>query len=50
MPPTLGAALLCSSRAGSDIGLLSRNVIVHQDWGRTLSVCSFVILVGFVEL
>ena len=36
MPPTLGAALLCSSRVGSDMWLLSRNSIVHQDWGRTL--------------
>ena len=33
MPPTLGAALLCSSRAGSDMWLLSRNSIVHRDWG-----------------
>ena len=36
MPPTLGAALLCSSRAGSDIWLLSRNSIVHWNWGRTV--------------
>ena len=35
-----GAALLCSSRAGSDMGLLSGNSIVHRDWGRTI---------GFVE-
>ena len=27
MPPTLGVALLCSSRAGSDMWLLSRNFI-----------------------
>ena len=30
MPPTLGAALLCSSRAGSDMWLLSRNYIKRQ--------------------
>ena len=51
MPLTLGAALLFSSRAGSDMWLLSRNSNVHQDWGRTIGVCvcSLVVLVGFVE-
>ena len=39
MPSELGAALLCSSRAGSDMWLLSRNSIVHRDWGRTIGVC-----------
>ena len=38
MPPTLGATLLCSSRAGSDMGLLSSNSIVHRDWGRDIDV------------
>ena len=56
MPPTLGTALLCSSRVGSDTYLLSRNSIVHRDWGKTIGVCvcvcvcSFVVVVGFVEL
>ena len=39
MRATLGAALLCSSRAGFDMWLLSRNSIVHRDWGRTIGVC-----------
>ena len=33
MSPTLGMALLYSSGAGSDMRLLSRNSIVHRDWG-----------------
>ena len=50
-----GAALLCSSRAGFDMWLLSRKSIVHRDWGRTIGVClcSFVVVVvvvGFLEL
>ena len=44
MPPTLGAALLCSSRAGSDMWLLSGN-LEHRDWGRTIGVCVFSFLV-----
>ena len=48
MPLTLGAALPCSSRAGSNMWLLSRNSIVHRDWGRTIGVCvcvcSFVVV------
>ena len=39
MPPTLGAALLCSSRPGSDMWLLSINSTVYRDWGRTIGVC-----------
>ena len=50
MPPPLGAALLYSSRACSNMLLLSSNSIVHRDWGRTIGVCSFIIVVGFVEL
>ena len=38
MPLTLGAALLCSSRTGSGLWLLSRNSKVHRDWGRTLGM------------
>ena len=38
MPSTLGAALLCSSRAVSDMWLFSRNSILHRDWGRTIII------------
>ena len=34
-------ALLCSSRAGSVYVAVSRNFIVHWDWGRTIGVCSY---------
>ena len=50
MPPTLGAALLCSSRAGSDMWLLSRNFKVHWGWTIGVCVCSFIVVLGFVEL
>ena len=32
----LGTALLCSSRAGSVYVAVSRNSIVHRDWGKTI--------------
>ena len=46
MPPTLGAALLCSSRAGSDMGLLSRNSIVHRN---TVNCFTFLIDVSKID-
>ena len=35
----LGTALLCSSKASSVYVAVSRNSIVHQDWGRTIGAC-----------
>ena len=43
----LGMALLCSSRgAGSVYVAVSRNSIVHRDWGRTIECVCFIV-VGF---
>ena len=43
----LGTALLCNSRAGSVYVAVSRNSIVHLDWGRIIQYtkhCSFLLL------